>query len=469
MKIQNVLKTILLEDSRFEKQYQQFVLPSEKHPKGIMPFEQYKTFVFADPETKKPENFDEDGASVEDMKNVTIGPHVQWLIKHFLKPSDEELKKIDDSLTIDDFKNKTDKAKNAVKRFRHFYIEDLFKLTDILSKFKDIKQYLPVEKRDVLKLKPDELFDLYTELPDEVKEKLDKLSVKTQARKERKDDRFAHPGGKIIFRGPNYTVVKIESTGADGQEAASYYGGYYDWSNGESKWCTSPPNSSHFRSHIVQGPLYVILANDDKGKVGKRTGLPTERYQFHFGNYTQMKDVMDYEISLDLLTDGPLSEVKEVFKDEILKDYYRRNEGASKMKLELGSSSSPGGLFVTLYGIDELINKMPKEIKTLYIGNTSNRNFAIDFPPTLGNLTNIRSLGLSNCVKSLPDTICNMKDLDFLILDKNKEMETIPACLANLDGLSVINLRGSNPNLVIPTEIAKEFHNDDNGFYTRNI
>lgn len=471
MKIQNVLRNILLEEekeSRFDKQYKQFVLPSEKHPKGIIPFDLYKTFIFADPQSKYPENFDIEGASVDDVRNnVKIGPNVAWLVKHFLSTNESDLKRFDDTLSISDYKERSQKFKSAVKTYREFYLEDLFKLTDILEKFDKIKQYLPSDKRNVLNLRPNELFDLYLALPQNVIDKLNKNKVSSIAREERKSDRFAHPGGEIIFRGPNYTVIKIEGDGVEQRNAAEWYGGYYAFAEGESRWCTSPKNSSHFKTYIVQGPLYVIMANDDKGLVGRKTGLPQERYQFHFGNHLQLMDRMDNPIPTELLTHGALSEVKDLFKDEFIKRLEDRKSG-NKIKIELGSIGDSYGAILSLYGFDVLFDVIPKDLQMLYVTNTTKNVYELDFPESLGKLTNIVSLGLSNCVKTLPNSICNMKELTFLVLDKNENIQNIPECLANLENLQMLNLRESNPSLVIPTKLAELFHRQVDGFYTKN-
>ncbi len=89
MKITNVLKSIIVEDSRFDVLYNKAVEPQPsktpgKPGKGLMAFEVLKDIIFADPTTKKPENFDTEGASVEDMKSdkVKVGKFTQWLLKH---------------------------------------------------------------------------------------------------------------------------------------------------------------------------------------------------------------------------------------------------------------------------------------------------------------------------------------------------------------------------------------------------
>ena len=90
MKFNSVLRRILLEaddKSRFQVFYDKLVQPNPKDPKGkgFMDFDTLKQIIFADPTTKKPENFDENGASVEDMVKVQPGKYTNWLLKNFIK------------------------------------------------------------------------------------------------------------------------------------------------------------------------------------------------------------------------------------------------------------------------------------------------------------------------------------------------------------------------------------------------
>ena len=67
MKITSVLSNLITEDARFQILYKKYVLPTGDRQKGILPFEIVKQIIFADPTTRIPENYDKDGASVEDM------------------------------------------------------------------------------------------------------------------------------------------------------------------------------------------------------------------------------------------------------------------------------------------------------------------------------------------------------------------------------------------------------------------
>jgi hypothetical protein len=125
--------------------YDKLVTPNKKDPKGkgLMDFDTLKTIIFADPTTRKPENFDIEGASIQDMDKVKVGKFTQWLLKHFVKPTNQDLDEIGTSNVNDP------EYKSTIKEYKRRFIEDLFKVTDILGKFEKIKTYIPQEQRDI--------------------------------------------------------------------------------------------------------------------------------------------------------------------------------------------------------------------------------------------------------------------------------------------------------------------------------
>lgn len=460
MKITSLLSNLIVEESRFQVLYDKMVKPApstkgkEGKSKGIMEFDVLKNIIFADPTTRVPENFDKEGASVQDMEKVKVGKYVQWLLKNFVSP-----RPIDLGLN-DEVDPKSKQYQTAKKEYERIFLEDLFKSTDDLTKFERLKQYFPQDKRDISKFTPKSLFEYLEsfELPENLKKKKEKESLKKEIRKERVG--YSHPGAEIMMVGDKYTLIKIEGTGEKQREAASWYGGYYDYDNGESRWCTSPPDSSHFMYYASKGPLYVILANDDKGKVGKRTGLPQERYQFHFPQ-SQFMDRADHQINLVEFLNNQASELKEIFKPEFAKGLTTQ----SGDRVQITYPGSSAGKFVALYGFNELFESLPDTIEHLLIDNQSKENIDLDVPESLGKFKNLQALSLQNLVRSLPNSISNLQNLTFLALPSNKQLKGIPEGVGKLSNLSFINLKDSNPNLNIPESLKSRLSDEGNGFY----
>lgn len=461
MKITSLLSNLILEQSRFQVLFDKMVKPSAKateknaKAKGLMDFDTLKTIIFADPTTKAPENFNIDGASVEDMDKVKVGKYSQWLLKNFVSPKTNELELSPDQEV--DFNSR--EFKNAMAEYRRLFMEDLYKTTDDLKKFERAKQYLPQDQRDINKFTPRTLFDTLKDF--QIPEKKRAELEKKEAKKSREG--FNHAGGEIIYEGPNWTLIRVKDQGQVGKDAAIWYGGFHEYDQGESRWCTSSPGLSYFNGYIKDGPLYVVFPNDDKGQVGKKTGLPQERYQFHFPS-NQFMDRHDRQINLVEYLNGPMSELKEFFKPEFAKGLV--NKGGNKVEINYPDSSA--GKFVALYGFEELFESLPADIEHLLINNKSKEDIALDVPESLGRFTSIQALLFQNIVRTLPESIGKLQNLNFLALPSNKHLQNLPASIGDIPGLAFINLKDSNPSVKIPQELKDKLSDEGNGFYYVN-
>jgi len=450
MKFTQLLSRIIVEDSRTEFLHDKYVHEPKKGEKGkpkekTIPFEVFKEIVRTDPSTKFPDGFDFDTATYEDIKNkVNAGGYTEWIIKSLFKltPDNKDLRP-----------GSPEYNKEMQEKIRLF-MEDLFKINGDLVKFIKYKPYLPQDKRDINKFSsPNDLFMFLQsfQLPEKKQKELEKKKLKKEIRKEREG--YKHPGAQTVFNGDTWTVVKIEGDTPESREAASWYGGFYDYDNGESRWCTSPPNSNYFRSYITKGPLYVILANDDKGKVGGRTGLPQERYQWHFED-EQFMDRADHQIDLIKFLTGEGAELKEYFKPMFLSGKGGK-ESADATSVELKLSSRKGKI-IAIYGFDEFFDNLSPNLEKLSIDNDTNNDVAIDIPESIGNLRKLRSLNLKKCVKSIPDSICNCNELFALTISNSKEIKTLPECLRSIKEFEFFHAKDC-PNLKLP----KIFSNPD--------
>jgi hypothetical protein len=402
-----------------------------------------------------PENVDAEGLSLADIRSLgnkfKVGAYTQWLLKNFFKPTFQG-----DQANIDP---SSPQYKELVKEFRRLYIEDLFKMNDVIAKFERAKALIPANQRDINSYTPETLTQLILNLPEDIKERIKTKDVKSQARQERKGNRFAHPGAEIMKEGTNYTLIKIEGTGLPQQEAAQWYGGFYDWENGESHWCTSPPKSNYFMTYASAGPLYVIMANDDKGLVGARTGLPQERYQINFPK-NQFMDRMDHRFDVIEKFNGDFAEFKEILKPEFAKGFVIPNSD----EVEITFPGSSAGLFIALYGADDLIKSLPKTIKQLHVTNTSSTPVYLDLE-AVSQFTELDTLLLQNVVKEIPESIGNLRNLDILSLTDNKDLRTLPESILNLENLTFLVLTGSGVQL--SGEMAEAFMETADGVYSR--
>jgi hypothetical protein len=426
MKFTSLLKSIIVEQSRFEVLLNALTKPGEdkegKKTKPKLSKKEFLDLVLADPTTRL-NNVDVETATPEELGKIKAGSYVPWLVKNYLLPNTES--------SVGDYS-----YERELKKAKEVFLEDLYKVTDDLKKFERFKGKLPKEMRDINKLTPDQLYDAVKDFD---------LTLATTTKAERKSAPV-HPGAKLVFDGPNWRVVEIEDKGAVGKEAACFYGG----NNVETRWCTSAPGASWFDRYIKDGPLYVVF-NPNDTDVSPTTGLPKIRYQFHFPS-NQFMDKDDRQQDLVGLLNGPMNELKKFFKPEFAKGL--TGTSGKEFKVD-GLSSGAVGKFISLYGLDDLIGSLPDTLESFSIQNRDSKDAVrIELPQEIGKFQNLVHIITDNVsFKSIPESVCDLPKLKFLAVMKNPELTTVPECIANLPSLMFLNLKES-PNAKIPSSIT---------------
>jgi hypothetical protein len=334
------------------------------------------------------------------------------------------------------------------------FFEDLYGVTNNLKKFDRFKTRLPENFRNINTLNVDELYDLVKDFSLE----------KTKASKEEKEiakTTYEHPGGNVEFRGSDWTIVKIDDTSQLGKDAACFYGGnHLESPKGETNWCTSSPGLSYFERYIKDGPLYVIIPNNWQGKVGEKSGLPSDRYQFHFPS-NQFMDKNDRQIDLPGFLNSEGNEMKEYFKPEFAKGLTTGNG----KDFEISSLTDGAiGKFISLYGFDDLIDSIPTTIQEFKITNNKDNGLIIKIPNNIDRFSNLTTLLFDNCIDSVPSSVCKLNKLLFIGFPNNSKLTEIPECIADMPNLFVLNVQNSN-NVVVPKKIEDSTTNYDSGIY----
>ena len=391
MKFTSILKKVILEEqTRFEVLLDNLTKPRKNKDgekiKPILSKEDFFNLVQGDPTSRM------NNITIDDVKNyskIKAGSYVQWLIKQYLNPKTE-------SGPDSDYYN------TEVKIMKDRFFEDLYKVTNDLKKFDRFKNRLPENFRNINTLNVDELYDLVKDFSLE----------KTKGTKEEKEiakSTYEYPGSDIVFRGSKWTIVKITDTGKLGKDAACFYGGnHLEPAKGETKWCTSSPGYNWFERYINKGPLYVVIPNNWTGPVGEKSGLPSNRYQFHFPEPSQFMDKYDNPIDLVQFLNGDGSEMKEYFKPEFAKGLTTSNgKNFEITNLKDGAI----GKFISLYGFDDLIDSIPTNITEFKITNNQNNGLIINIPKNINRFTELETLLFDNCVNAVPNSVCKLKKL----------------------------------------------------------
>ena len=417
MKFTEVLKTIISEDVRSELFLKKFTEPTvdKKTGKKVFPVltpDELLTLIANDPTSRveeNPENFNQ-------VKKT--GGYVQWMINQIKRLRPDGVNP----------KNPTSEALNL-------FFEDLYKVKDDLIKFERFKGQLPVDKRDINKLTSDELYDLVKDFS---------LEKATTTKAERKDAKYSHPGGSFELETPNYVITKITRTDELGKEAACFYGGQ----NKETRWCTSAPGLSYFERYIKDGPLYQIY--DKNSEPSKETGLPSDRWQFHFQS-NQFMDKHDRSVNLVEFLNGTDEEVKKYFKPQFMENM-TKSTGKGGSSIDVEFPRSPAAQFIALYGFDEFFESIPENVTKMDFsgGNSGSQGFPL--PKAIGRLKNLEGLHIDGLISELPAEICECKKLRYLSLPNNKNLKSIPECLKDLPNLKLVNFKGCD-NLKLPEDL----------------
>jgi hypothetical protein len=449
MKITSLLSSLITENARLQHVYDTYVKPNPKiktqpgqPARGIMDFDTLKNIIFGDPDTKVPNGFDKEGATFEEMSKVKVGKYVQWMLKNFVQPKLE-------------YEVGTPEYKRAAQEYRRLFIEDMDKMNVDLLKFERFKGKLPEGERDIARYTPATLSLAVDEF------KLTKDSKSNKEERITKENPYQYPGSNIEIVTPNWTIVKISENNQEGKNAAGYFGGYYDTRDefDETNWCTSKLDGTYFEHYIKDGPYYVVLPNTDT-EFGKKTGLPKNRYQFHFPS-NQYMNRRDRGINLVEFLNGEGSDLKEYFKPQFAKGL---TTGGGDI-VEINYPDSASGKFIALYGFDELFDSLPDTITKLLITNKSQERIALEVPASIGRFKNLEALMLNNIAKTLPDTICQLKLLNFLALPSNKDLQSLPECIKELPELAFINLKDVNANIKIPQGLKDRLEDEGMGFF----
>jgi len=422
MKFTSLLKSVIVEQSRFEVLFNALTKPSQdkegNKSKPKLSRQEFIQLVAADPTTRL-NDVDIETANSKELEKVKAGKYVQWIIKNYLAPKTER-------------QPGDNGYDNEVKKSKETFMEDLYKVTDDLKKFERFKSKIKGEK-DINKMSPDQLYDAVKDFD---------LTLASTTKAERKSAPV-HPGAKMVYDGDNWRVIEIKDKGVVGKEAACFYGG----NNQETRWCTSAPGASWFERYINKGPLYVIY-NPNDTDVSPTTGLPKNRYQFHFPD-NQFMDKDDHQQDLVQLLNGPMSELKDFFKPEFAKGL---TVGGEKLVIDSFSHGAIGK-FIALYGLDDLIGSLPDTLKEFQIQNRDNKtDVLVKIPEEIGRFKELNMILLDNCVDSIPDSVCTLPKLRFLALINNPKLRTIPECVGDLPNLYFLNVKGSE-NVQVPESI----------------
>lgn len=435
MKFTDILKKVIVEQSRMEVLADKLTKSQGKNKPLLKPEELFALIV-ADPETKVQGDVDIDsfGGDFDAVKKV--GPYAQWLIKQYLS--------IVPNVEGEVIPKENEKEyKSVLKKLRGQFWEDLYKTTEDLKKFHRFKNRLPQEQRDINKLTIDSLFNAVKDFS------LTKEKASAEEKQEAAKT-FVHPGADLIYNGPNWVVTKVTDTGKLGKDAACFFGGY----NEETRWCTSAPGLQWFERYINKGPLYQVFKKSSP--VSDKTGLPKERYQFHFQD-SQFMDINDRQIDLVKFLNQEAPEIKNLFKHEFAQNLRKGSGNDKQLVIEYPRDAT--SKYIALYGWDDLLDSLDPSLTAIDFTNSSGESLDLKFPSKLADLKNLTTFYVENAISEVPEELKNLENLEFVSFPNNKNLRELPEWLADLPNLIALSIKGVPSNVKIGPKLKDKIEN----------
>lgn len=431
MRFTDILRNVIVEQTRMDVLADKLTKSQGKN-KPLLTDKELFSLIDADPESKIQTDMDVDAFRGDFSIVKKVGPYAQWIIKQYLSlvpmsgDGETPLSKDDEQY-----------YKKELSRSRSQFFEDLYKITQYLTKYHRFKNRLPAEQRDINKMTVSSLYDAVKDFS------LEKTKATKDERKEASIS-FEYPGAEVLYNGPKWAVTRISDKGALGKDAACFYGGFKE----ETEWCTSSPGLQWFEKYIVTGPLYQIF--NKNSEPSPKTGLPEDRYQLSFGS-NQYMDKHDRNIKLVEFLNDRAPEIKNLFKSEFARSLSKGDDSNKQLVIEYPRDAS--SKYVALYGWDDLFKTLSPDLTHIDFTNSSNETLDLKFPKELSKLKNLQTFYVENAISEVPEYLKGLEKLEFLSFPKNSQLKEIPEWVADLPSLIALSLKNTSDDLKIPQRL----------------
>lgn len=173
----------------------------------------------------------------------------------------------------------------------------------------------------------------------------------------------------------------------------------------------------------------------------------------------KLSDLSKEDIAL--LNLGVNKQLKEELKEKFAKELVGKK---GENKIDISYPNDADAKFIVLYGFNDLFENIPDTIGRIILKNTSGDNLGLDIPKSITRFKNLSALVLTNIVRSLPEEIGQLENLEVLSLSNNSELKKLPQSIMNLPELMFVVLSGSNPEL--PKGFTEKFSEDNPGYWS---
>ena len=156
-----------------------------------------------------------------------------------------------------------------------------------------------------------------------------------------------------------------------------------------------------------------------------------------------------------------MSKLKEEMKSKFATDF----QSGDNITIKIPAQKE--GKYIALYGFDELIKNLSSNVKFFEIICTEKNYPQYDLPKEFcDRFTQLETLVMENIVASIPDNISNLRNLTVLNLKGNQNLLTLPSSILKMGNLDMVILRNAPQNFTPPKGFEEYFEDmGDNFFY----
>ena len=101
-----------------------------------------------------------------------------------------------------------------------------------------------------------------------------------------------------------------------------------------------------------------------------------------------------------------LSEEMKPYLKDLKKKYYKEiDSNMSAGLVQIQYPNDVNAKYARMFGLVELFELIPEDVRFLTIENKSNDNIILEIPETIGNFKNMLTFSVEKCVNKIPESI----------------------------------------------------------------